>query len=76
MMSRLLIYFTLVIIFLSIGISCKEEDSEEMECIEHEQKGACITLYEPVCGCNGKTYGNSCEAESRGITEYAEGACE
>ena len=64
------------IFFLFLAISCCEDSEEGMECIEQEQSGACITLYEPVCGCNGKTYGNSCEAESRGILEYSPGACE
>jgi heat shock protein HslJ len=36
---------------------------------------ACITLYDPVCGCNNKTYGNACEAEARGIFMYIKGEC-
>ena len=36
----------------------------------------CITLYEPVCGCDGVTYGNTCEAMYYGgVTSWAEGEC-
>lgn len=38
--------------------------------------GHCITLWDPVCGCDGKTYGNACEAQIfHGITSWVSGAC-
>ena len=38
--------------------------------------GACITVYEPVCGCNGLTYSNSCVATTRGgVSSYVDGEC-
>lgn len=35
----------------------------------------CTKQYQPVCGCNDVTYGNSCEAASAGISIAYEGEC-
>lgn len=40
-----------------------------------EDAGACISLYEPVCGLNGITYSNSCIADMAGMVIDYEGPC-
>ena len=37
--------------------------------------GACPAIYSPVCGCDGKTYGNDCERRNAKVSKQADGAC-
>jgi len=37
---------------------------------------ACTRQLDPMCGCDGKTYGNICELEHAGIMKYVPGACQ
>jgi len=36
---------------------------------------ACFSIYAPVCGCDGKTYGNACTANSNGVSAMSKGEC-
>ena len=37
---------------------------------------ACTMQYDPVCGCDGVSYGNACMARGAGVPRYTPGACE
>ena len=48
--------------------------NESGECKTKPQ--ACALIYTPVCGCDGETYGNSCQASLAGMTVSSTGACQ
>ena len=73
------------LICLSI-VSCQKEDENcgiiptvsFGNCIDSsliEPNIMCTTDWDPVCGCDGVTYSNSCNATRSGVVSYLSGEC-
>jgi len=74
--------FAIILFFslLFLGFSCGNKNlaqEQEEECVEQIKPDCVCTMeYDPVCGCNAKTFGNACTAECHGITKYTKGECD
>ena len=65
------ILFTFLILF---SFSCNDDSSSPCK-IDGLDGMACLTVYEPVCGCDNNTYSNSCYAEMDGVISWTDGEC-
>lgn len=67
---------TILTIGLILAMFSCETTTVESDCVEKINPDvACTMQYDPVCGCNNKTYGNACIAGASGIRVVAKGEC-
>lgn len=68
----------IMLIASAIALLSALTSTTSAQCVDPSKIDAdavCMTLYDPVCGCDNVTYSNSCVANASGVLSYTAGAC-
>ena len=70
----------ILLLFIPIVFACGGDDEDVPNmCVDEtliNLETPCLFVIDPVCGCDGNTYNNSCEAFNwYGVIAYEDGPC-
>ena len=70
----------ILLLFIPLVFACSDDEDTPNMCVDESLinlASPCPAVVDPVCGCDGNSYGNSCEALNwNGVIAFEDGTCD